>query len=49
MIDDYFVLRALYRRRRSLRCLAFAVLALLFIGALIYVAALSLAAFERMH
>jgi hypothetical protein len=49
MIDDYFVLRALYRRRRSLRRLAFAVLVLLFIGALIYAAAFLSAAFERLH
>jgi hypothetical protein len=47
MIDDYFVLRAFYRRHRPLRRLATVVLVLLFIGGLIYAAAFLLAALER--
>lgn len=49
MVDDYFVLRALYRRRRPLHRLATVVLVLLFMGGLIYAAAFLWAALERTH
>jgi uncharacterized SAM-binding protein YcdF (DUF218 family) len=49
MIDDYLVLRAMYRRRRPMRRLLIVIFVLLCIGALIYAAAFLSAVFGRMH